>query len=61
MKERLLEVLKNLQNAVTTEELCSMMGNLSVNDIKDIQNILNELVQNGEIYFTNKGKYILFE
>ncbi len=61
MKERVLEFLKKSLNAVTTEELCSLMGDLSVKDIEEVQKILNELVQNGEIYFTNKGKYILFE
>lgn len=61
MKDRCLKVLKNLQNAVTTEELCENMGNLRVEEIGEVQKILNEMVQNGEIYFTNKGKYILFE
>lgn len=61
MKDRCLKALKNLQNAVTTEELCENMGNLSVEEIGEVQKILNEMVQNGEIYFTNKGKYILFE
>lgn len=61
MKEKVLEKLKTLPNAVTTEELCSEMGSLSVEEIGEVQKILNELVQKGEIYFTNKGKYILFE
>lgn len=61
MKEKVLEKLKGLQNAVTTEELCSMIDNISVEEIKEVQKILNEMVQNGEIYFTNKEKYILFE
>ncbi len=61
MKERCLKTLKNLQNAVTTEELCENMGSLSVEEIQEVQKTLNEMVQNGEIYFTNKGKYILFE
>jgi len=60
MKERMLSILKSESNAVTTEELCSLLS-ASVEEIKEVQNILNEMVQNGEIYFTNKGKYILFE
>ena len=60
MKEKVLEVLKGEQNAVTTEELASKM-NLTVSEIEEVQGILNEMVQNGEIYYTNKGKYILFE
>lgn len=61
MKERCLETLKTLRNAVTTEELVSLMGDLSIEEIKEVQKCLNEMVQKGEIYFTNKGKYILFE
>ena len=61
MKERVLNTLKGELNAVTTEELISIMGNLSVEEIKQVQVILNEMVQNGEVYYTNKGKYLLFE
>jgi len=61
MKEKILEKLKKLQNAVTTEELCGSIENITVEEIREVQKILNEMVQNGEIYFTNKEKYILFE
>lgn len=61
MKEKILDILKSEQNAITTEELCSKIDNISTDEIMDVQNILNQMVQSGEIYFTNKGKYILFE
>lgn len=61
MKERVIETLKKMNNAVTVEELISAMGDTSVSDIEQVQKILNEMVQNFEIYYTNKGKYILFE
>ncbi len=61
MKEKVLEILKTLNNAVTVEELVSKMGEMSVQDIEEVQKILNEMVQKFEIYYTNKGKYILFE
>jgi len=61
MKDKVNETLKRLYNAVTTEELCSEIGNLSVEEIREVQKLLNEMVQKGEVYFTNKGKYILFE
>lgn len=61
MKERVKDTLKDIQNAVTTEELCSLMGTLTVEEIGEVQKALNEMVQHGEIYYTNKGKYILFE
>lgn len=61
MKDRVIAILKRQMNAVTTEELVSLMGNLSPEEIKEIQDVLNEMVQKSEIYYTNKGKYILFE
>ena len=60
MKDRLLNFLKTELNAVTTDEICSKMD-LNVEEIKEVQVLLNEMVQNGEIYYTNRGKYILFE
>ena len=61
MKEKILNILKSQYNAVTTEELLSLIGETTVDDIKEVQSILNEMVQKFEIYYTNKGKYILFE
>ncbi len=61
MKEKVLKTLKTLKNAVTTEELISLMDNLTPEEIKETQDILNDMVQKSEIYYTNKGKYILFE
>lgn len=60
MKEKMLEVLKGEQNAITTEELCSKL-NVDIDGLSEVQPILNEMVKSGEIYYTNKGKYILFE
>lgn len=61
MKERVLDALKNQMNAVTAEELVSIMGNLSPEEIREVQMVLNDMVQKSDIYYTNKGKYILFE
>lgn len=61
MKERVLKTLKTQVNAVTTAELVDLMGNLSPEEIKEVQDILNDMVQKSDIYYTNKGKYILFE
>ncbi len=60
MKERILTILKGEQNAITTDELCSRLD-ANVEEIQRVQEILNEMVQNFEVYYTNKGKYILFE
>ena len=61
MKEKILKILKNQYNAITVDELISLIPNTAIENIKEIQRILNEMVQNYEIYYTNKGKYILFE
>ena len=61
MKDKILKILKTQYNAITVNELVSLIPNISLDDIKEIQIILNEMVQNFEIYYTNKGKYILFE
>ena len=60
MKEKLVKFLKKQNNALTTEEIVSLM-NLSVDEIKEVQFALNEMVRDGSIYYTKKGKYILFE
>lgn len=61
MKDKVLETLKKQNNAVTCEELCSLIDNIQVKEIGEVQEILNKMVQKSEIYYTNKGKYILFE
>ena len=61
MKDRVIKILSTMNNAVTVEELVSKIEGATVKDIEEVQKILNEMVQNFEIYYTNKGKYILFE
>ncbi len=60
MKDKILTILKSEFNAISTEELCSKLD-ANTDEIKRIQEILNEMVQNFEVYYTNKEKYILFE
>lgn len=60
MKDKILTILKSEFSAISTEELCSKLD-ANTDEIKRIQEILNEMVQNFEVYYTNKGKYILFE
>jgi len=60
MKDKLIKLLKSEINALTTEEIVSKL-NLNTDEILEVQKILNDMVQKGEIYYTKKGKYILFE
>ena len=55
MKESMLKTLKTLNNAVTVEELISLMDDVSVKEIEEVQKLLNEMVQKFEIYYTNRG------
>ena len=61
MPDKLMKVLKNAKNAMSTDEIISLIPDCTVDDIKEVQSLLNEMVQNNEIYYTAKGKYILFE
>ena len=48
MKDKVLTILKSEFNALTTEEISSRL-NLNVEEIKKVQEILNEMVQNFEL------------
>ena len=61
MKEKVINILKEKYEALSIEDICSSINNVSVSDIEEIQKILNNMVKDFEVYYTNKGRYILFE
>ncbi len=61
MKERILEVLKNTNKALTLEELDVKLGIGNVDDTKLLMESLNELEESGDIYRSNKNRYMIFE
>ncbi len=60
MKNRILDALKKVRRALTYEELDSLVDNKSIEETKSMNDSLKELINNGDIYQSNKGKYMLF-
>ncbi len=60
MKDKILDALNNIKRAVTYEELDSLIDNKSIEDTKEMNDTLKELEDSGEIYHSNKGKYMLY-
>lgn len=60
MKERILEALKNAHRALRYEEIDSLLNIKTIDETKEMSDMLVELEQNGEIYHSNKDKYMLF-
>ena len=60
MKNRILEALRKVRRALSYEELDSMVDNQSIEETKSMNDSLKELIESGEIYQSNKGKYMLF-
>ena len=60
MEERILNALKNVHRALNYEELDSLLNNKTIEDTKEMNEVLEKLEKSGEIYHSNKGKYMLF-
>ena len=60
MKDKILEKLKEYGRALTFEEIDSVLDIKSVEETVELQNTLKELEESGEIYHSNKDKYMLF-
>ena len=61
MKEKILEVLNNSNKALTYEELDSKLGINNIEDTKSLINELKELEESGDIYKSNKNRYMIFD
>ncbi len=61
MKERVLEILRENDRALSLEEIDSLLGNRNVEETKELIQVLNELVNDVEVYRSNKDKYLLLE
>ena len=60
MKERIIEVLKKVRRALNYEEMDSLLNLKTIEETKEMNESLKELEDDGEIYFSNKNKYMLF-
>ncbi len=61
MKERVLEVLDKEMDAKSLIEINDMLGLKTSDELKELQDALQELIESNEIYFTNKEKYLLLK
>ena len=59
MKEQVLETLKKEYDAKTLLQINDLMGFETSEELKDLQDILEELVKDYVVYKTKKDKYIL--
>ena len=60
MKEKIIDVLKSVHRALSYEEMDSLLNLKTIEETKEMNECLEELEDNGEIYHSNKGKYMLF-
>ena len=59
MKEQVLEILKKEYDAKTLLQINDLMGFETSEELKDLQDVLEELVKDYVVYKTKKDKYIL--
>lgn len=61
MKENIIEVLKGEHKALEVMDVYNLLNLTSIDDLNLVRNTLEEMELDGEIFKTNKGKFILFE
>ena len=61
MKERILSVLKNIHEAKEVIEINDLLGLTNSDELRELQDTLNQLVDEYLVFFTKKGKYILLD
>ena len=59
MKEQIIEALKSINKALSVIEISDILNKNSVEGIKQIQDALSELVEDGIMHETKKSEYIL--
>ncbi len=59
MKERILDLLKNIHEAKELIEINDLLGLKTAEEYRELQNAMDELVDNYIVFYTKKGKYIL--
>ena len=61
MKEQILESLKNIHEAKTLMEINDLLGLKTVEELKELQKNMEELVRDFEVFKTKKDKYLLMK
>lgn len=61
MKDRILEILKNSNKALTVEDIDDRLNLKDIKETKEFLSVLSELEEEGEVYHSNKNKYMIFD
>ena len=61
MKEKILDLLKNVHEAKEAIEINDMLGLKTSDEYRELLDTLSILVDEYQVFFTKKGKYILLE
>jgi len=61
MKDRVLEILKSYDRALSFEEIDSALNIKTVEESEELISALRELEESVDIYHSNKDKYMIFE
>ena len=60
MKERIIDALKSVNRALKYEEIDSLLNIKTIEETREMSDALEELEKDGEVYHSNKDKYMLF-
>ncbi len=60
MEEKIIEILKKSDKALSVNELNELLGFTTVEELKELLKILNEMEDTLKVYRTNKNNYMLF-
>ena len=61
MKERILKLMKDIHEAKELMEINDLLGLTTPAEYKELQDVMNELVEEYTVFYTKKGKYILLK
>lgn len=61
MRDKILEILKNSNKALTVEDIDDRLKLKDIKETKEFLSVLNELEEEGEVYHSNKNKYMIFD
>lgn len=60
MKDKILDILKTVGRALKYEEIDSLLNIKTIEETKEMADTLSQLEKDGEIYHSNKDRYMLF-
>lgn len=61
MKEKILKLMKDIHEAKELMEINDLLGLTTPAEYKELQDVMNELVEEYTVFYTKKGKYILLK